>query len=330
MVKQCDAVFEGGGVKGIGLAGAAAAIEGRGYKFINVAGTSAGAIVASLLAVGYTGAEIRDELLKLDFTKFHKRDFLNNLGVFGKVSKIILKYGVYDTDYIEDWLTELLKRKGKLYFSDVKNKNYTDDKYAYKFQAIASDLSAGTMLVLPGELKTLGFEPDRFSIAKAVVMSLSIPVFYEPYVLTDINGKRHIVVDGGLLSNYPIWLLDNKSKAPERPTFGFKFCDSHINENSEQEYNSIKNFFDFSKSLVSTALDGHDKHYISISKGDFQRTITISPKIKCDEKEKIISTVYFDITKKESEALYQNGAEASEKFLSDWDFEEWKKKHRNG
>ena len=55
---RADAVFEGGGVKGIGLVGAVAVAEERGYQWVNIAGTSAGAIVAALLAVGYSVAEI--------------------------------------------------------------------------------------------------------------------------------------------------------------------------------------------------------------------------------------------------------------------------------
>ncbi len=51
MTLKCDAVFEGGGVKGIGLVGAISEIEKAGYGFENLAGTSAGAIVASLLSV---------------------------------------------------------------------------------------------------------------------------------------------------------------------------------------------------------------------------------------------------------------------------------------
>ncbi len=43
---MADAVFEGGGVKGIGLVGAVAGAEEKGYQWMNVAGTSAGAIVA--------------------------------------------------------------------------------------------------------------------------------------------------------------------------------------------------------------------------------------------------------------------------------------------
>jgi predicted acylesterase/phospholipase RssA len=51
--------FEGGGVKGIGLVGAVAVAEERGYQWVNVGGTSAGAIVAFLLAAGYSASEIK-------------------------------------------------------------------------------------------------------------------------------------------------------------------------------------------------------------------------------------------------------------------------------
>ncbi len=62
MPKKADAVFEGGGVKGIGLVGAVSEVEKADYEFVNLAGTSAGAIVASLLAVGYKAADIKKEL----------------------------------------------------------------------------------------------------------------------------------------------------------------------------------------------------------------------------------------------------------------------------
>ena len=65
---RVDAVFEGGGVKGIALIGAAAVVEAGGYQFYNLAGTSAGAIVAALLGAGYTAAELHPILLDLAFT----------------------------------------------------------------------------------------------------------------------------------------------------------------------------------------------------------------------------------------------------------------------
>jgi len=56
----CDLVCEGGGVKGIGLAGAFSVLEEQNFRPQNVAGTSAGAITAALIAAGYTAAELKD------------------------------------------------------------------------------------------------------------------------------------------------------------------------------------------------------------------------------------------------------------------------------
>ena len=57
-----DLVCKGGGVKGIALLGAIYYLEEKGYTFQNFAGTSAGAIVSSLLAVGYTGKELKEAI----------------------------------------------------------------------------------------------------------------------------------------------------------------------------------------------------------------------------------------------------------------------------
>ena len=67
--KWIDLVCEGGGVLGIGLVGAYAVLEARGYRVQNLAGTSAGAIVATLIAAGYTAAEVRDIIFDLDFSR---------------------------------------------------------------------------------------------------------------------------------------------------------------------------------------------------------------------------------------------------------------------
>jgi NTE family protein len=82
---RCDAVFEGGGVKGIGLVGAVAATEELNYEFCNVAGTSAGAIVAALVAAGYRASELRHIMQGLDYAEFKDKGLLDHIPVFGKV-----------------------------------------------------------------------------------------------------------------------------------------------------------------------------------------------------------------------------------------------------
>ena len=66
-----DIVFEGGGVKGIGLAGDYRELYDTEYRPRCVAGTSAGAITASLVVAGYTGEEL--EQLVLNDMNFGKR-----------------------------------------------------------------------------------------------------------------------------------------------------------------------------------------------------------------------------------------------------------------
>jgi NTE family protein len=54
-------IFEGGGAKGIAHFGALAAMESLQFTFAGVAGTSAGALVATLVAAGYRSRDLLDE-----------------------------------------------------------------------------------------------------------------------------------------------------------------------------------------------------------------------------------------------------------------------------
>jgi NTE family protein len=332
MAKKADAVFEGGGVKGIGLVGAVSEIEKAGYVFENLAGTSAGAIVASLLAAGHKTADIKKELEKLNYNDFKDEGMLDKLGTVGKALSIGFEYGIYEGEFFENWLEGLLRAKGKTTFGDIIMSDYqegeTDDKYKYKLQVIAADLTDKRLLVLPGDLEGFGYNPDTFSISRAVRMSMSIPIFFEPVQLQDASGRTHLIVDGGILSNYPIWLLDDGTSSPPWPTFGFKLIEPGSRSIKAPNRNPINNPIAFFKALAGTMMDAHDNYHISESKGDYQRTIGIPTVVTVDGLEKEIKTTDFGITQKESQALFKNGADAGQKFLKTWDFEEWKKKYR--
>src|SRR2546423_10109137 len=69
--KRIDLVFEGGCVKGIGLAGAFCHLLDQGFQPQRVAGTSAGAITAALVAAGYNAADVRRLVLEeMKYKKF--------------------------------------------------------------------------------------------------------------------------------------------------------------------------------------------------------------------------------------------------------------------
>src|SRR6185436_16308275 len=92
---KLDGVFEGGGVKGSAFAGALAVVEKMGYEFVNVAGTSAGSIVAALIAAGYTAAEIKTIIDSLDYARFKDETSLDAIPFAGKALNLLFTNGIY-------------------------------------------------------------------------------------------------------------------------------------------------------------------------------------------------------------------------------------------
>lgn len=317
---KADAVFEGGGVKGIALAGAIAAAESLGVEWQRVAGTSAGAITACLLAAGYTGEELIPILAdEMEFDKFMDEDFLDKIPFLGKIASAVFEKGIYEGDYFEEWMTEKLAAKGVDTF-DL----FMDATGNSRLKLIASDVTRREMIVIPDDLPKYGIDPTQFSVARAARMSMSIPYFFEPVELTvqtpyDDNHKRKrrkcFVVDGGLLSNFPVWLFDaEEGKAPQWPTYGFKLMEPDSNKPSPSKWPH-----QFIMSLVSTMLDAHDKAYID--QANYERTIGI-PTMG-------IQTTQFDLTQEDKNLLLRSGQEAAIHFFETWNFDKHNSAYRS-
>lgn len=312
-----DLVFEGGGVKGIGLAGAYAALEQRGYRPKSVAGTSAGAITAALVAAGYSSAELDEILLALPFAEFKDEGRLDRLPL-GRLASVLLEKGIYEGDYLERWMGELLEAKGVTRFGQLVNEDAEHPSGRYRLRVIASDLTHRRMLVLPNDADHLGVDPDDLKIARAVRMSMSIPIFFEP-VVYEAAGETHVIVDGGLLSNFPVHLFDRRGAKPRWPTFGLLLVEPDpakpIGHRLPGEEHGIErgSLIDFVKSIAATAMEAHDR--IHLAEATFARTIRI-PTLG-------VGTTEFDITPERRYALYESGRKAASDFLDAWDFDAW-------
>lgn len=315
---MADAVFEGGGVKGIGLVGAAAVVEERGYQWSNLAGTSAGAIVATLLAAGYSAAELKKIMTELDYNKFKDASPLDRVPFVGPLASLIFEKGIYEGRFFENWIRELLKKKNVTTFGDLIIEEFRkDDRYRFKLRVIASDISRGRLLALPQDIADFGIRPEDLDVATAVRMSMSIPFFYEPIKLLYKKENQVIyIVDGGLLSNFPLWIFDSEG-IPDWPTFGFKLVEP---EEKLEIPHRIGGPISLLSGLFSTMMTAHDARYIRDEQ--FVRTIPI-PTLG-------IGTTEFDVSKEKSEALYQSGRQAAEKFLAAWNFKEYLEKYRKG
>src|SRR5579859_6894516 len=227
--KKLDIVCQGGGVLGIGLVGALQVLDEQGFKPQNLAGTSAGAIVATLLAAGYSAAEVKDIIFGLDFALITDPTAEQRLPLLGptpagQALSVLLEHGLYAGDYFVEFMRKLLTDRGVRTFGDLiyDDRPDVEPRFRHKVQVIASDVSQRQLLRLPLDAPKLGIEPDRFPVAQAVRMSMSIPFFFRPVEWRETSsGTRHVVVDGGMLSNFPVWLFDEPG-IPDWPTLGIQ------------------------------------------------------------------------------------------------------------
>jgi NTE family protein len=306
---KADLVFEGGGVKGIGLVGAYTAIEAHGFVPANVAGTSAGAIVAALVAAGHSAAELRTVMDALDYRDFEDSTVLDRIPIVGPLLNVLAEDGIYKGDFAERWVRELLAKKGVRTFADLIADGYTEERYKYRLNVITADLTNERLVVLPQGIAAYGMDPDRLEVAKAVRMSMSIPFFFEPVVL-----KRSYFVDGGILSNFPIWLFDSPpGVVPEWPTFGVK-----LTQPGPNGPNRIDGPIDLIAAMVRTMLQAHDKMHVENE--DVSRTIMVPTGD--------VHATDFGITPEQQARLFRSGVDAAEAFFLTWDFERYKQAHR--
>lgn len=315
--KRFDLVLEGGGVKGIGLVGALAALEERGFQSQRVAGSSAGAIVAALHAAGYTAEEMRDIVLAMDLEVFLDGGWLSRLPFIGPWLSVVVSHGIHRGERLHRWLREHLAAKGITTFADLGGG--TD----CRLQIIVSDVSERELLVLPRDAHKLGVSPEALEVAKVVRMSSAIPLFFRPVRLKNPRTKRHqTLVDGGLLSNFPVWLFDTRGE-PRWPTFGLMLTEDEpdvpISSRIGRESDRF-GLIGYLKSLVRTMLEAHDRRYLRSA--TFARTIAI-PTLG-------VHTLEFELSKRKKELLYESGREAAEIFLATWDFHAYIKEFRSG
>jgi NTE family protein len=325
-----DLVFEGGGVKGIGLAGALQTLEERAYVPQNVAGTSAGAITAALLAAGYTADELREIIVSLDYRQFQDEAWEDKVPLIERSLSLLLDLGLYEGERFYEWMKEMLGAKGVRTFADLVHPDYEDDPlYRWKLQVIASDVTTHKLLVLPRDADELGIEPDDLDVALAVRMSMSIPVFFEPVRFKGPKATEpHVIVDGGMLSNFPVWLFDcEDGEPPEWPTFGLLLVEpkprvpvgARLPE-PKMSGSGPRAVIEYVKALAQTMMEAHDRLYVE--QANFARTIAI-PTLG-------VGTTEFDLPRERAIALYDSGRWAAEKFLDDWDFDAYVAEFRSG
>lgn len=298
---QADGVFSGGGVKGLAFAGALEAAAEAGYdKWVKLAGTSAGAITAMALAVGYNAESLGKLLKEFDFNT------IADYGPLGKAEipvNLELHHGATQGKALHEWIKELLAKAPEpaTKFGELEKE---------KLQVVGVDLAHSRMVVFPDDAALYldddgkPWAPEEFPIADAVRISAGFPYFFPPMGLRDAQtGKEGVLVDGGVASAYPIFLFDKPD--PQHPTWGFRLFSGKPPE--KPSYTEIKGLLwsvDMLEAIVDTSINVLDKFEM---KAFEPRTISIPTGD--------IPTLDFSLSDKQKEELYDFGYEAAKKFF---------------
>ena len=162
--------------------------------------------------------------------------------------------------------------------------------------------------------------------------SMSIPVFFETYTLTNINENSTLkiwseqlnwkadfipdkeqFIDGGILSNFPISVFANPANPiPRMPTIGIRLKDSL----PDQTKNNNSTLGAFATSIIGTMRTNYDRDFMSRN-----RAFDIGVKEVILENHNWLN---FFMTIDEKIEIFNCGAEAAKEFLMEFDWEKYK------
>ena len=320
---NADLVLEGGGVKGIALAGAYSVIEEQGYTIKRIAGTSAGSIVGALLAAGLTASELEQMMREIDYSEFRDEDWLDRVPLLGKPLSVIYRQGIYGGNYAHDWISERLLEHRVSTFADLP---YHDERHLlppteqYRLVVMVSDISRGRLLRLPWGYPDYNRKADEQKVADAVRASMSIPFFFRPVRMTNLgDGQDSVLVDGGMLSNFPVDTFDAPQHAePRWPTFGIKLS-AKASSAADAAPADVTGTISMTRAMVKTMTGFYDRMHVDDP--DIQaRTIFVDTGT--------IQATDFGLDDADRDMLYQNGRQAATEFFATWDWEAYKEKYR--
>src|SRR5215210_2997882 len=314
--RSADLVLSGGGVLGIGHAGAVGVLEEHGYRFRRIAGTSAGSIVGSLLAAGMSGTRLREVIASLDFERFLDKDALDRIPLVGPPLSVVLQNGYAEGRYFVEWLGDELEKLGVATFGDlrIRGDEGADPRPEHRWRLVvmAADVTRGQLLRLPWDYERYGLDPDEQPVATAVRASISVPYLFEPVKL-EYPGGESLLVDGGLISNYPIDAFDRTDGNRRRwPTFGVTLIPQLPAGDTRlvPPLRFLRLFpgFRFLEAVVTTAVVGRDQGYLA-QPWVRDRSIEVDSLA--------VNPFDFTIGPEVVERLYESGRRAAAEFLSD-------------
>lgn len=307
-------VFEGAGIRGIAFCGAIQALENKGMLpgIEKVGGTSAGAITALCVSLGYSAAEITDLLYSTKFSKFNDGRFF----FIGGINRVNKYFGWYRGERFVRWLEKIIAKKASnadITLDELYNRGFKD------LYITATILNAQKLVIL--SRKTY----PKMKVKDAIRISISIPFYFEAVFIDKEGNKiRHpknkqgldVMVDGGFTGNFPIKIFDSvvninsiTSVIVNKETLGFRVDNEKQIENDKQHKDladmPVTNLKEYGRAFYNIIIENLNRQTLSDS--DWKRTISISdgavrPRIR-------------KMSKAEITTLVENGRNATNNFF---------------
>lgn len=276
-------VLEGGGIRGFAYAGAFQVMDSLGIldSIVRVGGTSAGAIQATLLSIGYTPKEMMEVAGNIPLKEF-------NDGFFpGGFSRLKNRFGFFKGERINKWIEQLIAVKtGDANITFLQLHQLSFIKKYKDLYITGTDLTNRCLRIFSYE------HYPNMHIKDALRISFSIPLYFEPVFINDegtlhkrnSSDQVHLMVDGGLLSNYPIQIFDSSKYADDSSanntfqqnkfTLGLLLDKPDQLAYGQEQYDhslSIRNLREYLSAVYQTTIDKPNP-----DAGTLRRTITIS------------------------------------------------------
>ena len=316
-------------MKGIAYVGALEVLDREGIlnDIERVAGTSAGAMVAVMVALRYTAEEMRQVLESLNFKDFKD----SSKGILRDTIRLLKNYGWYKGDFFRNLMAKLIEKKtgnGEITFEQLEETG----KYR-KLYLVGADLTTGLSKIFSASNQ----ETKTVKVADAARISMSIPLFFA--AVRGGQDNKHVFVDGGLLDNYTVKTFDrqnyladiNNARRTEyyekinekfrmqrstskneyvynKETLGFRLDakeDIDMFLTHKENFNEINGFFDYTKALVTTLIDFQTNSHLHSD--DWQRTVYIDTLG--------VRAIDFDIPKEKKDELVASGKLYTEAYL---------------
>ena len=180
-------IFEGGGIKGMCYIGALEELINNNAIDLNkikyYGGTSAGSMVATLLASNHTISEICDIMYNTNWEKLKDSNFffLRNL------YRLLYKFGYNKGKSIETFIDKFLFKK-----FGIKNITF-EQMYLHTqnhLKMVGTNITKGEIIYMD-HIHTPGM-----SVAKGVQISSCVPFIFKP-----VSYNNNLYIDGGLIKN---------------------------------------------------------------------------------------------------------------------------------